>query len=402
MISDKQIADRVALDINSGYWKVHDKFFFSKADCLSYASSVRTNDVTFHFFDEFYNSLNWDLEPLESLDELYRKRAEQLRNQYDYIIVAYSGGADSSTVIDSFLNNGIHLDEIVTSYPIKAIDKLKHLFDPLDRSPKNLMFEYTEAVKPKLQYINEKFPKTKVTVLDHTESAIELINSNNLHMLPISGFGAAPSLAGHYLIGQRVREISEKHKKVCFLIGIDKPRVGYNIKSNKFGIFFDDVSTCWGHHTDVSLAGYQPTTEYFFYSLDMPSILIKQSHSIVNRVKPIINEIENFSLNEINDLYFKKGDNLIFKVHHNFFKKIIYPNWDVNVFQAGKPSSFFFQESAYWFTNSSLTDKRTKQYHLGQVLESCDDINDNFIVKSKDGIPLKFVDMTTRPILVCS
>jgi hypothetical protein len=401
MISDKLIADRLALDINSGYWKVNDRFFFDKSECLAYASSIHDNSVSFHFFDEFYNSLNWNVEPVEELSDLYHKRAAQLRSKYDYIVVAYSGGADSSTVVDSFLDNNIHLDEIITSYPVKAIEKLKHTFDPLDRSPKNLMFEYLKAVKPKFNKIKEQFPKTKITVLDHTETAIDLINTNNLHIMPVSGFGAAPSLAGHHLIGKRLRELSEKHKKVCFLIGIDKPRLGYSTKFKKFGVFFDDVSTCWGHYTAESLSGFQPTTEYFFYSLDMPSIIVKQVHSIIKKIKPVIDENTNYQIHEIHDLYFKKNDNLILKVHHDFFKKILYPKWDVSIFQAGKPTSFFFQESAYWFTNTNLTDKKTKDYHFGQVLESCDSIDKSFIVKNRHDIPLKFIDMTTKPIPIC-
>lgn len=401
LIEDKFVADKLSLDIMSGYWSVNGKYFFNKAECFKYASSINNDKITFHFFDEFYRSLNWDYEPLDSLKELYRKRAQQLRNKYDYIIVAYSGGADSSTVIDSFVENGIHLDEIITSYPIKAIEKLKNSFSPLDKSPKNLMFEYSEAVKPKLDYINAKFPKTKVTVLDHTETAIDIISDNNLHILPVSGFGAAPSLAGHHLIGKRVRELSDKIPKVCFLIGIDKPRLGYNIPNQRFGIYFDDVSTCWGHYTNESLSGFQPTTEYFYYSLDMPEIIIKQTHSIVNKIKPIIEENENLQLHEMNDLYYRSGNNLILRVHQNFFKKILYPDWDTNIFQAGKPTSFFFQESAYWFTNTNLTDKKTKDYHFGQVIESCHNLMDGFVVKNSAGIPLKFKDMSTKPISLC-
>jgi hypothetical protein len=254
MIADKLVADKISLEINSGYWSVDDKFFFDKSECLRYASSIKNLDVKFHFFDQFYNSLKWEDEPAEDIRDLYRKRAEQLRNKYDYIIVAYSGGADSSTVIDAFVDNGIHLDEIITSYPVAAIDRLKHCFDSFDQSPKNLMFEYTEAVVPKLNEVRYKSPKTKITVLDHTETAIELINDNKLHMLPVAGFGAAPSLAGHHLIGKRLREVNEHHSNVCFLIGIDKPRLGYNIIHKRFGVFFDDVSTCWGHYTDESLS----------------------------------------------------------------------------------------------------------------------------------------------------
>lgn len=401
MIANKQIADKVAFETNSGYWSVSDQFFFDKSECLKYASSIKNTHVTFHFFDQFYNSLNWIDEPLEGIEKLYSRRAKQLREKYDYIVVAYSGGADSSTVIDSFVENGLHLDEIITSYPLVAIEKLKNSFNPLDKSPKNLMFEYSEAVVPKLDYVRANFSRTKITVLDHTDAAIKLISTNKLHMLPVAGFGAAPSLAGHHLIGKRLREVSEQYKNVCFLIGIDKPRIGYNLNHKRFGVFFDDVSTCWGHYTDESLSGFQPTTEYFYYALDMPAIIIKQTHAIINKIKPIIDENQNYQIHDLHDLYYKRGDNLVLKVHHDFFKKILYPSWSTDIFQAKKPTSFFFQESAYWFTNTNITDKRTKDYHYGQVVESCDGMLEQFVVRGISGFPSKFVDMTTKPIPIC-
>ena len=398
MISDKNIADKIAAETTSGYWAVNGKYFFNKQECLVYATEVAM-PVSFHFFDDFYKTLNWTVEPSKTLTELYKARAEQLRSKYDYIIVAFSGGADSSTVIDSFLDNGIKLDEIVTSYPISAIDILKDSFNVLDRSPKNLMFEYTESVKPKMAKISQYHPDVKLTVLDHTSTAIDVISNNNLNMLPVGGFGAAPSLAGHYMIGQRLRELSEKKQKVCFLIGVDKPRMGFNPNSRKFGIYFDDVSTCWGHYTDESLGGFQPSTEYFYYTIDMPAILQKQAHQIKNIMKTIFDEDQNLFVNQGNDLYYmsKKG-NFVFNVHHNFFKKILYPNWDTAIFQAKKPTSFFFQESAFWFTNTKLTDQRSKDYHKGQVLESCHGISDNYIVYNSQRLPLKFLDFSTSPI----
>jgi hypothetical protein len=392
MISDKQVADKISLEVNRGYWSVDNHFFFDKSECLRHASRIGNLDVKFHYFDEFYNSLKWEEEPTEDIKYLYRKRAEQLRNKYDYIAIAYSGGADSSAVIDSFVDNGIHIDEIITSYPIEAIEKLKNTFHPLDKSPKNLMFEYTEAVVPKLEYVCSRAHKTKITVLDYTKTAIELNNSN---------VNSTIFSAKHYLINARLSDVNEKNKNSCVLIGIDKPRIGYNINHKRFGVFFDDTSTSWGDYTGGLLSDIRPTTEYFYYTLDMPSIIIKQTHNIIKKIKPIVNENQNYQIHDLNDLYYKRGNNLVLKVHHNFFKKILYPDWNTDIFQARKPTSVFFQESEYWFTNTNLTDKKTKDYHFGQVIESCDGILDHFIVRGNSGLPLKLIDMSTKPIPIC-
>jgi len=71
---------------------------------------VDLNDFSFHtVFDE----ANWLVNPAESLVSLCDKRAWQIRNSYDYIILYFSGGSDSITMLNAFIRNGIDIDEIV-------------------------------------------------------------------------------------------------------------------------------------------------------------------------------------------------------------------------------------------------------------------------------------------------
>ena len=73
----------------------------------------KSGNIKFHFHDEVFSQQDWTVEPTESLDDLYRQRAEQLRSQYEYLILGFSGGADSTTIFDAFVKNNIHLDEVV-------------------------------------------------------------------------------------------------------------------------------------------------------------------------------------------------------------------------------------------------------------------------------------------------
>ena len=57
------------------------------------------------------HNLGWRFEVISSLDK--DKYAQQLREKYDYIVLAYSGGADSCNVLNSFLDNGIPIDDII-------------------------------------------------------------------------------------------------------------------------------------------------------------------------------------------------------------------------------------------------------------------------------------------------
>ena len=124
MVSDKLIAEQLAKETSSGYWEAGGHYFFSKVECLRYASAIKDYNVRFHYNDDFYSVLNVRQEPTETLKELYKRRAQQLRDKYDYLILSYSGGSDSFNILNTFLNNNIKLDCVATSYPIQAIKKL--------------------------------------------------------------------------------------------------------------------------------------------------------------------------------------------------------------------------------------------------------------------------------------
>jgi len=60
-----------------------------------------------------FNEFNWKVEPPQSYEELKRLRAQQLRDKYKYLIVYFSGGSDSITVMNTFLKNNIFVDEVI-------------------------------------------------------------------------------------------------------------------------------------------------------------------------------------------------------------------------------------------------------------------------------------------------
>ena len=95
-----------------GYWKVRDKKFINKAEALRFASKV-VRPVEYIYFDHVWKNFDRSLLGKYSLDELYKQRALQLREKYDYLILYFSGGADSYNVLRSFIDNGIKIDEVI-------------------------------------------------------------------------------------------------------------------------------------------------------------------------------------------------------------------------------------------------------------------------------------------------
>jgi hypothetical protein len=67
-------------------------------------------------FKTTFDLIDWSKEPKETFKELCRQRAQQIRDTNDYVILYFSGGSDSTTVLNAFVDNGIFIDEVVTSY----------------------------------------------------------------------------------------------------------------------------------------------------------------------------------------------------------------------------------------------------------------------------------------------
>jgi hypothetical protein len=77
-----------------GVYRVGDLKFYSKLQAIEMSTKTGIH-LHWDFNEAVFDSYDWTVEPKDSLVELYRQRAQQLRNKYDYIILAYSGGADS-------------------------------------------------------------------------------------------------------------------------------------------------------------------------------------------------------------------------------------------------------------------------------------------------------------------
>jgi hypothetical protein len=70
-------------------------------------------ELEFYCNDHEYDKHDWTQEPDASLELLMDSYAKQLRNQYQRLILLWSGGTDSHTIYNVFKRNRIHLDEII-------------------------------------------------------------------------------------------------------------------------------------------------------------------------------------------------------------------------------------------------------------------------------------------------
>ena len=153
-----------------GYYQLGEEKFHNKV--LALVEGTKRNQFPeWHFNKSIFDSYTWTIEPGTDIRELYRIRARQIREKYDYIRLEFSGGADSATVAHSFINNGIHLDEVVFRYPKTGEKNVTD--DPFNTKPENTLSEYRYAAKPWLNWIATHSPRTRITIHDYSEDMLK-------------------------------------------------------------------------------------------------------------------------------------------------------------------------------------------------------------------------------------
>ena len=169
------------------YWEYAGTRYKTKIKAIE-ASGGDISSISFFTFTNSFYSYSWDKEPTESLEELLLERALILREKYKYLKLWFSGGADSTTVLNTFLRNNVYIDEIIV-YRFALNDNF------LNKSN----YEIDGYTTPFLKNIQNAIPNTKITYMDfgkdyydkylgekwlHTKSSLDL---RNYHIPKIRG-----------------------------------------------------------------------------------------------------------------------------------------------------------------------------------------------------------------------
>jgi hypothetical protein len=331
------------------YYKVGNTRFQSKFEALNHAQQHNTTDVTFHFYDEVYDSYDWTEEPKESLDELYKLRAQQLRNQYEYLILAFSGGADSTNILRTFLDNDIHLDEIVVYHSLSGDGNRNSFFN---FETFNVALPYLEA-EPKLK-------TTKITLIDTTQATLDYYNYvNQFDFLHYNNYCFSPNNLARNIIkiqNQSLRQSFGQSKTVAYITGLDKPIV-YYIQGQAYFKFNDGIDTSLSYYLrDKNYI--KEIDEFFYWTPNFPKIVIKQSHVLKRYYDTqdltVLANIKPQGLGTI----IKQGKT--YYMDHEFLPRLIYSAWDTNTETVGKSvTGMVYSQRDQWFFNSGLDQAQT-------------------------------------------
>lgn len=313
-----------------GYYTVNSKKFYGKLEAILYANET-LSDIAWDFNQNILNKVDWTNEPAEDLQSIYKRRAQQIREEYDYVIVMASGGSDSTNVVYSFLKNGIHIDEVVLGAPLSGLKNWQ--WDDKTEDATNTISETKFAQIPLADEIKRNYPKVRVTLNDYFHEMLEYKTDD---WMLSGGFFIHPTGCRYSLDKlKHIKELAESGKKIARIFGIDKPTLVRGRNGEIFNVISD---------LPCQVATHKPTKEQhpnietllFYFTPDMPELMVKQSHVLARWMY----EPENyFSRETMADQRASWEWNLSeyrFSLHHRASAACIYPTLNRKVFQAHK------------------------------------------------------------------
>lgn len=326
---------------STGVYRVGDLKFHSKLQAIEMHTRTGIHPH-WDFNEDVFSSYDWKKEPTTSLPELYRMRAQQLRDQYDYIVLAFSGGADSWNVLRTFLDNDIKLDEVV-SYINSSVDGNKY----------NLYSgEIFITAIPTVDEFKEKYPYLKHRVIDTAQVELDyfLEHQSRFDWIYEVNNMVTTNTACRVGFPLKIKDWSDMidtGKKFCIIYGTDKPRIRH-INGKFIFNFMDFVDNV----TNVTtMSGQLPyADEFFYWSPGVPELVIKQAHIVKNYLSGDVTNLPWVSL-EQSDLAYREFDNKKYWLNKHGLHQLIYPGWDISTFSNPKPSQVIFSLRSTWFFN---------------------------------------------------
>lgn len=263
------------MNIKLGYYKVGQQVFYNKLQAILYANTTKA-DITWYFNNIVFNVFDWEKEPDISLTQIYKNRAKQIREQFDYVIVMASGGADSTNVIHSFLDNNISIDEIIAGAPLSGLKNWNVIQS--DRSANNTVSETFLAQIPLLQKISVSHPQIKITIHDYFEDILKMktdewIYDSSAHWIHFSG-------ATRHSLDKfdHIKKMAEAGKNIAVIYGIDKPIICRERNGDLYTVILDPVVNVVVPHFKDRYPNVESVL--FYYSPEMPELMIKQAHQV--------------------------------------------------------------------------------------------------------------------------
>jgi hypothetical protein len=339
------------------------KFYYYDDDGNHYSNRIEARlsgkHCWFYFHEDHFNSINWTKSPDSTLSQLYKERAQQLRDSYDRIVICYSGGIDSTNVLETFYHNRIHIDEIFITGAFSQ-DQFK------DSDQLHNACLYLNAF-PALAKMS--LPNTKISVVDHSDlirdpQKLTLIRDYGIDYY--KHIGSRPSI--HNLIWHDLDLILEDRRHTAYVLGKDKPFLRYDTELGRYYTHFGDVGIVdYGNRYDYS----NGDRINFYTAPEATDMMLKQLHAVMDW------HCENVLINS------KLSNDQFNQDYASIVKKIIYDLHEPLIFENSKSKSHYLSRRDSFILDNSNSDMFS--IYMKSMRKMFDDIktSENFTFTSK-------------------
>lgn len=336
-----------------GYYLVGNQKVHNKIRALKLATDTNQS-VTWHWADHVWHTVDWLNEPELDIYSLYRMRARQIRERYDYVIINYSGGSDSQTVVDAFLDAGCHIDEIVTMWNRSHVRETKNSTDV-----RNVEAEFDLTTAPGLERIRQRSPLTKITYRDICNSVLSVFNrADGESWLDLTSEHLNPGYMTRWSATSEIDQLRtlDRGLRTVIVSGTDKPKICIK-DDGKYYLYFLDIFNN-NARGSTNLPEYDNIEyEFFYWAPDFPEISVKQAHMIRRwfETNPLLKYLLKWPHTSYNNR----------TAHEKIIRSIIYPRYNFDTFQVDKPTSTITCEWDHWFFSAHAGSRAYYNWQQG-------------------------------------
>ena len=325
-----------------GFYTVGDRKTFSKIEALQWQQQTKLFPE-WDFNRKIFDSIEWAKEPDISLEELYRMRARQIRENYDHVVIMYSGGSDSHNILSYWIDAGLKIDEIACYVNNQGSNNKEDLQNS----------EIFKVVLPHIESLKKRGIEFNFRIIDQSQMEIDAMTVTDAEYSLNHNF--SPIHLAKNLFRDNVREWSDmisNGKKLCLVWGCDKPQI-FHDGDKLYLQFYDFIDSCLG--PEIQRRYHQGWyDEFFYWTPDFPEIVQKQA-AIVARFLRTVDDPKYYQKKSSRNGYNHKINCYL---TDNALKCLLYPRWDTRTFSAGKlnvqAGRRFFSLRSKWLWESNL------------------------------------------------
>lgn len=352
------VQDRCSLTPDKfGYYQVGDVKTYSKLEALELQKTLGLFPQ-WKFNEAVYTACDWTQEPESTLWNLYRQRARQIRNTYDYVVILYSGGSDSQNLLGAWIDEGLKIDEIATQWNIGATKSRDAYWNG----------EVDRVVFPMLEEIKKRGIEFRFRLLDVSQDTQDIVDFHGFDYQYYANTNLSPNNHAKNLWRHRIadyKNIIDSGKKLCFVWGSDKPFLHWD--GRYYCVFQDIIDNCVNAYTQLNynLGWYD---ELFYWTPDLPEIAIKQAH-VLKRFCETNMDAVNYQTE-----FSRFGYNRQLKkyLQEETVKLLLYPHWKASTYVDGKPGINIVSWRDTWLINSTQEQGLRFQSYLHSLKQRLD------------------------------